>query len=167
MAAAREELYAVLISLAGDTLLLPNAAVAEVVSAERITRSPDGAPPWLTGHLSYNGRELPVVQFEALNGAARPGDTRRTRLAIVHAITERVRSGQYAIVCQGYPHLVTLNRAALRSEPLVSTDREDVVLARVGIANTSALIPNLEAIEAQLAQVELTAATVAGAASAA
>ena len=154
MAAPREELYAVLISLAGDALLLPNAAVAEVVSPERIVRSADGAPPWLAGRLAYNGRQIPVVQFEALNGSARPENTRRTRLAIVHAITEQVRSGQYAIVCQGYPHLVTLNRAALRKEPLVSTDQEDIVLARVGIANTSAVIPNLEALELRLAQQE-------------
>jgi len=150
--AAREELYAVLVSLAGDTLLLPNAAVVEVLSAERMARSPDGAPAWLAGRLAYNNRQLPVVHFETLNGAARPEPTRRTRLAVVHAITDRVRGGQYAIVCQGYPHLVTLNRAALRREPLVSTDHEEIVLVRVGIANTSALIPNLEALELKLAQ---------------
>lgn len=154
--AGREELYAVLVALAGDTLLLPNAAVAEVVSAERIGKA-DGAPAWLAGRVAYNNRQVPVIHFEALNGAARPEPTRRTRLAIVHAITDRVRVGQYAIVCQGYPHLVTLNRAALRKEPLVSTDREELVLARVGIANTSALIPNLEAIEEALARVELPA----------
>jgi chemosensory pili system protein ChpC len=151
--AGREELYAVLVSLAGDTLLLPNAAVAEVVSSERITKV-DGGPAWLAGRLPYNNRQLSVVHFEVLNGAGRPEHTRRTRLAVVHAISERVRAGQYAVVCQGYPHLVTLNRAALRKEPLVSTDREALVLARVGIANTSALIPNLEAIETLLAQAD-------------
>jgi chemosensory pili system protein ChpC len=152
--AGREELYAVLVSLSGDTLLLPNAAVAEVVSPERMARAADGAPPWFAGRLPYNNRQVPVVRFEVLNGSGPGNDTRRTRLAIVHAITDRVRAGQYAIVCQGYPHLVTLNRAALRKEPLVSTDRDGVVLTRVSIANTSALIPNLEAIEAQLAQAE-------------
>jgi len=151
--AVREELYAVLVSLAGDTLLLPNAAVAEVVSPERMTPA-DGGPAWLAGRVPYNARQLPVVHFEVLNGAGRPERTRRTRLAVVHAITDRVGAGQYAVVCQGYPHLVTLNRAALRKEPLVSTDRASVVLARVGIANTSALIPNLEAIETLLAQAE-------------
>lgn len=161
MAAAREELYAVLVSLAGDTLLLPNAAVAEVVTPDRMVPAPDGAPPWLAGTVPYNNRPLPVVQFEMLNGGGRPERTRRTRLAVVHAISDRVRAGHYAIVCQGYPHLVTLNRTALRKEPLVSTDQEGVVLARVSIANTSALIPNLEAIEAQLAQAELLAATAA------
>ena len=155
--AGRDELYAVLVSLAGDTLLLPNAAVVEVVAADRLERSGEGAPAWLAGRLVYNNRPLHVVHFEALNGAARPEPTRRTRLAVVHAITERVRAGQYAIVCQGYPHLVTLNRAALRAEPRVSTDQEDLVLSRVAIANTSALIPNLEAIENRLAQAELAA----------
>ena len=152
---AREELYAVLVSLAGDTLLLPNAAVAEVVSPERMAQPGPHAPPWLAGTLPYNNRQLAVVHFEALNGSgARLESSRRTRLAIVHAVSERVRAGQYAIVCQGYPHLVTLNRTALRKEPLVSTDREEFVLARVGIANTSALIPNLDMIEHSLAQAD-------------
>ena len=155
--AGRDELYAVLVSLAGDTLLLPNAAVVEVVAADRLERSGEGAPAWLAGRLVYNNRPLHVVHFEALNGASRPEPTRRTRLAVVHAITDRVRAGQYAIVCQGYPHLVTLNRTALRAEPLVSTDQEELVLSRVAIANTSALIPNLEAIENRLAQAELAA----------
>lgn len=150
---AREELYAVLVSLAGDTLLLPNAAVAEVVSPERIAPPEDG-PPWLVGLLPYNGKQIPVVHFEVLNGAGKPEDTRRTRVAVMQAISGRVRAGQYAIVCQGYPHLVTLNRTALKKEPLVSTDHDELVLARVSIANTSALIPNLEAIEARLALAE-------------
>lgn len=154
---AREELYAVLVSLAGDTLLLPNAAVAEVVSPDRIAR-PDDGPPWFAGKLPYAGRQIPVVLFEVLNGAGKPEETRRTRVAVMQAITGRVRAGQYAILCQGYPHLVTLNRTALKKEPLVSTDHEELVLARVSIANTSALIPNLETIEARLAQAELAAA---------
>lgn len=159
--AGREELYAVLVSLAGDTLLLPNAAVVEVVGADRLTPAGEGAPPWLVGRVAYNNRPVAVVQFETLNGAVRPERTRRTRLAVIHAISERVTGGQYAIVCQGYPHLVTLNRTALRAEPLVSTDQDDLVLSRVAIANTSALIPNLEVIEARLAQADLAAAAAA------
>lgn len=151
---AREELYAVLISLSGDTLLLPNAAVAEVLGGDRVERAGAEAPPWLAGRLSYNGRSIPVVRFETLNGGRSAEDTRRTRLAVIQALGGGVASGQYAIVCQGHPHLVTLNRAALRSTPPVATDRAEMVLARVSVANTHAVIPNLEAIEAQLAQAE-------------
>ena len=154
---AREELYAVLISLVADTLLLPNAAVAEVVSADRIDPPPPGAPPWLAGSVSYNNRHLPVLRFEVLNGSGATGDSRRTRLAILHPVSDALRTGHYAIVCQGYPHLVTLNRTALRKEALVSTDDEGLVLTRVSIANTSALIPNLEKLEQLLAPFEAAA----------
>ena len=158
---AREEVYAVLVSLAADTLLLPNAAVAEVVAADRLEAPPPGAPRWLAGYVNYNNRRLAVVHFEALNGASTTGDSRRTRIAVVHTVTTQLHSGQYAIVCQGYPHLVTLNRTALRKEALVSTDVEDLVLTRVSIANTNALIPNLEALEQKLAQLELANAAAA------
>lgn len=153
----REELYAVLISLAGDTLLLPNAAVAEVVSAERMEQAGPGAAPWLAGSLVYNERRIPVVRFEVLNGGARGEDTRRTRLAVVQAIGDRIAGGQYAIVCQGYPHLVTLNRNALQPAPVQVTDQPEFTLTRVAIANTHALIPNLEAVEHTLAAAEAVA----------
>jgi chemosensory pili system protein ChpC len=152
--AGRDELYAVLVSLASDTLLLPNAAVAEVVSSDGLEPPPEGAPAWLTGRVLYNNRQLLVVRFEVLNGSGPGEDSRRTRLAILQPVTTALRTGQYAVVCQGYPHLVTLNRAALRKEALLSSDNEDAVLTRVSIANTNALIPNLEKIEQLLAQFE-------------
>jgi chemosensory pili system protein ChpC len=154
MAAGREELYAVLVSLVSDTLLVPNAAVAEVVSAESMEDPPAGAPAWFVGRVNYNNRQLAVVRFEVLNGGGAGEDSRRTRLAVLQPVTSSLRTGQYAIVCQGYPHLVTLNRTALRKEDLQSTDSDEFVLTRVSIANTNALIPNLERIEQVLAQFE-------------
>ena len=151
---ARDDVYAVLVSLTSDTLLLPNAAVAEVISADNIDPPSPGSPPWLAGRASYNNRQLSVVRFETLNGSTPGEDTRRTRLAVIQPLTGQLRTGQYAIVCQGYPHLVTLNRTALKKEELVSTDNEDLVLTRVSIANTNALVPNLEAIEQLLAPLE-------------
>jgi chemosensory pili system protein ChpC len=151
---AREELYAVLVSITSDTLLLPNAAVAEVVTAERMDPPPAGAPAWFAGKATYNNRQLSVVRFETLNGATAGEDTKRTRLAVIQPLTGQLRTGQYAIVCQGYPHLVTLNRTALKKEALVSTDKDEMVLTRVSIANTNALVPNLERIEQLLAPFE-------------
>ncbi len=152
--AVRDELYAVLVSLASDTLLLPNAAVAEVVSADTLAPPAEGLPPWIAGRVTYNNRELAVIRFEVLNGGSAAEDTRRTRLAILQPVTSALRTGQYAVVCQGYPHLVTLNRTALRKEEVLSSDNAEVVFTRVSIANTNALIPNLERIEQLLAQYE-------------
>lgn len=153
---ARDELYAVMVSLGSETLLLPNAAVLEVLSVDRAQTS--AGPDWLAGTLAYQGRQLSVVRFEVLNGGTAFPDSRRTRIAVVHAISDRVRAGYYGLVCQGHPHLVTLNRKAVRADALHATDRPELVLARVGIANTSALIPDLEALEEQLGQRDTLAA---------
>ena len=44
-------------------------------------------------------------------------------------------AGNLAIMTQGYPHLVTLNRAALHPVELDAVDRADLVLSRVRIAS--------------------------------
>lgn len=157
MTARREELYTVLVSLSSDTLLLPNVAVQEVIAADRIEPPPRGAPAWFAGRVAHQNLSVPVVRFEILNGGTFTEDARRTRLAIIHPLTDRTRTGLYAVACQGYPHLVTLNRTALKVERQQDRDRGNFVLTRVSIANTSAMIPNLEAIELALAQYEATA----------
>lgn len=149
----RGEIHAVLLTLPGDTLLLPNAAIAEVQSTERL-RPVSGGVPWLAGNLPYQDRLLRVIRFEALNGAAKPPESRRLRLAILHGMTGRLPTGQYAVLCQGHPNLVTLNRDALKTEARHSTDRDELVLSRVRIGNTSAVIPNLDLIESELAKLD-------------
>ena len=149
--AAQKEVYAVLVTLPGDTLLLPNAAVVEVLSADRLKEASAG-PDWLAGSIVHEGQALPVIQFEVLNGGARTEPTRRTRVAILHGISGQLGGGRFGVLCQGYPHLVTLNRAATRNTTRNPGDREDLVLTRIRIANTAAAIPDFDVLEAELAQ---------------
>lgn len=151
----REQLYAVLIAVHQDTLLLPNTAVAEVLARDALQGADAGAPSWLAGHCDWSNRRVPVVRFEHLNGASPPADPRRERLVVLNSLGRHLPSGQLAIVAHGYPHLVTLNRSALRNVPLRESDRDDLVLSRVRIANQEALIPSLEQIEAEIARAQL------------
>ncbi|MEC9364879.1 MAG: chemotaxis protein CheW [Pseudomonadota bacterium] len=145
-----DELYAVLMSVHDDTLLLPNAAVAEVLARDALQAS-DGGPQWLAGHCDWNRRRVPVVRFELLNGGGLGGDPRRERIVVLHSLGRHVPGGHIALVALGYPHLVTLNRAAMRPMALDGTDRQELVLSRVRIASQVALIPDLDALEAQIA----------------
>ncbi|MDR3417847.1 MAG: chemotaxis protein CheW [Nevskia sp.] len=150
--AVPQQLYAVLVALQSDTLLLPNLAVAEVVAMQNL-RPLSGSPAWFAGLLSWQGLELPVARFELLNngGADLPG--RRTRIAIINAVSTRLSAGRYGLLAEGYPHLVTLNRAALRPAELRPQDSPGLVLSRVKVASQEALIPNLERIEQEMAAV--------------
>jgi chemosensory pili system protein ChpC len=152
MSATREQIYAVLMTVNEDTLLLPNAAVAEVLAREALQVADGPAPDWLLGYCDWNNRRVPVVRFERLNQAATGGDPRRERLVVLNSLGRHLPSGHLAIMTQGYPHLVTLNRTAIRPAPLREGDRDDLVLTRVRIANQEALIPDLEQTEVARAQ---------------
>lgn len=147
-----ETLYAVLIPLAGDSLLLPNAAVAEVTVQERMEPPEAGAPEWLAGWYSLAERRVPVISFEALEGAARPPPNRRARLVIVNSFGTRLHGSQFALLTQGHPHLITLGREAIAPLPLRDTDPQTLILSRVRVASQEASIPDLEAVETILAQ---------------
>ena len=62
MSDSATDIRCMLIPLHGDRLLLPNAAVAEVIGY----REPDSMAndePWLQGKVNWHQRELPVIDF--------------------------------------------------------------------------------------------------------
>jgi chemosensory pili system protein ChpC len=147
-----EESYGQLIPLDGDSLLLPNAAVIEVRGLEGM-RMRSEPPGWLLGFAGWRDHELPVVSLEGLMGRPLPLRSRRTRLLVINSIGTGLNAGLLALVCQGYPHLTALNRSALQSVPLEARDPDDLVLTRVRVANTQAIIPDLYALEAKVAEI--------------
>lgn len=146
-----DQLYCVLLSLKDDTLLLPNSVVAEAVGQDALRAEATG-PGWLAGSINWNSRRVPVVNFEALNGDSRPSFNKRSRLVILHALGGRAEDRPFALVCQGYPHLITLSRIAVAPLPLRDSDRPDYVLSRVRIGNTEVLIPDLDRMTDLLVQ---------------
>ena len=144
-------LYAVMIQIAGDYLLLPNAAVSEVAALDRFEAAAPEAPPWLAGWHATAERRIPVLSFEALSGQPRPEAVKRSRIVIVNPIGRRVGGGGFALLAQGHPHLISINRGTINPVTLLPTDREDLVLSRVRMAGQESVIPDLEQIEARLA----------------
>ena len=143
---ARNEIYGQLVTLDDDLMLLPAVAVSEVGQMDRIDLNV-GSPPWLIGFRDVRGQRQPVVALEALCGRPVPARSARARLVVVRS----VQDGQgWAFISQGQPHLATLNRNAMAAEPLRDTDEEALVLGRTRIANLSAMIPDLAAMEARI-----------------
>ena len=148
-----EQLYAVLVSIQNDTLLLPNVGVAEVVSREGLRAPAPGAPGWYAGLLHWQGVELPVARFERLNGATVDAPGRRTRVIVINTVSGKLSAGRFGLLCEGYPHLVTLNRAAVRVAEARTSDNAKLILMRALVASQETVIPNLDFIENELARV--------------
>jgi len=148
-----EELYSLLVPLAGERLIVPRACVAEVVRFTKPEQSP-GSEPWMLGTVNWSGRALPVVSFEGAIGKEVPQSTGRTRIVVFYSSTGQIRSGYYGILTQGFPQLVRVNRAVLKLDSTDGWPQDAPVLCRVKMINEYPLVPHLEALEQMIVKDE-------------
>ena len=142
-----DRVFCVFVALADMTWLIPNAAVADVTAFDHIDFHA-GSPDWLLGHADWRGTRVPVVAAEGVHGGNVPQHTSRSRLLVLQSLGDEFSGGYFAVVSQGYPQLVTVGEQAvtdLPDEPLPSG-----ALRVVRVANTQAVIPDFDALEAAL-----------------
>ncbi|HST44831.1 MAG TPA: chemotaxis protein CheW [Luteimonas sp.] len=153
------DIRGVLIQIQGARLLLPNAAIAEVLSYAD-PDPVDGAPDWLLGRLRWRGWQVPLVSFARLSGIA--GDERGglgSKILVLKALGGDARLPHFALLTQGFPRLVTVSRdTLLRSTPGDRADGEQQddagdpagVRMQVTLKDDAAHIPDLAVIEEAL-----------------
>ncbi|HIP53349.1 MAG TPA: chemotaxis protein CheW [Chromatiales bacterium] len=110
-----EELLALLIPLHEDFMLLPNAAVAEVIGyreAEPLAHTPD----WLAGEIQWRREPTPVIRFERLAGLPAGPPGHRARICMVNTLTPESRIPYFGVIAQGIPRLVRIGGG--NTEPL-------------------------------------------------
>ena len=149
MPQAIEEIYSLLIPIAGGKLILPRLSVAEVMGYAR-PRPLRGSPNWLLGLINWQGQEIPLVSFEGLCGRKIPERANRTRVAVLFSIDAQMEPPVFALMTQGYPYLVRVNSAVLSMDADDNYSEDLPVLSRVRMANERPVIPDLEAIEHKL-----------------
>lgn len=150
MSDLRDELYSLLVPLAGERLIVPRACVAEVISYQAPSDMTN-APPWYAGLVSWNGRSVPVVSFEGAFGQALPTVSSRTRIVIFHAGT-RLPSGYFGMLTQGFPQLVRVNAEVIRPDPSRSFPERSPIICQVRMVNETPLIPDLQRLEEMIAE---------------
>lgn len=161
-ASTQRELYGQLLPLQDDAVLLPRVAVLEIQGMDTVRVSTSG-PGWLLGFAAWHSDTLPVVSLEAMAGSGVPSRSRRSRLTVLSGLGSQPGTDRFTIVTQGYPQLVPLNPQVLHRQPPRSEDA-GVALTRVRLANTEALIPDLECIERGISEALRTVADGAAAA---
>jgi chemosensory pili system protein ChpC len=144
MAAESDTVRSLLMPITWGSLLLPSAAVAEVVAYHHHTPLDEG-PPWLMGRFSWRGLTLPLVSLEAVMGTARPPLLPGPRVAILNAVTASPTLPFYALNIQGIPHLVQAGHGTVVA---AETDRRRPGVALyVQVMGQSAVIPDLEGLQ--------------------
>lgn len=147
------EIYCLLMPLMGMRMLLPNAAIGEIVVHRGALASCAG-PQWLLGLLNWHEQAVPVVAYEGLvGGQLPPTDARRLRIAIIHLPAE---DGMQAmgIVLQGYPSLIKIEPGVLKSKSMELSDPAILHHYRALIGSTEVLIPDLQSMQTYLLALE-------------
>lgn len=150
MADTPRDIRGVMIPITGGRVLLPNATIAEVVSYTNPEKVPN-APEWLLGRLPWRGWRLPLFSFAMLTGSAPKENYTSARVAVLKALGGDPKLPFVAMLTQGFPRLTTVTPDSLISAG-GEDDRPTGVRAQVLVRADHAIIPDLGAIEALVAQ---------------
>lgn len=150
--ASIEPLASFVIPLQKSNLVLPNAAVAEIIPYEPLRRVPD-TPDWFLGFLSWRGVQVPVASFEMLTverASFSLVSVASANLVILRTLGESGTFRYMALVAQTLPRLVRV-----APDDLFSTDEaaEKTELVRARYGDEMVSIPDLDYIEAEIREV--------------
>lgn len=148
MANVPEQIASLLIPMIGRPLLLPNVAVAEIVTWDQPQKE-EGSPDWMLGSVEWRGVNLPVVSLELMNNSEIEDAAQGQRLAVINGVGE-CKLPFYAISVQGLPRLVRVYPEEMGGEE-PSEDRAYDTL--VTVSGERAVIPDLVTVERELNQV--------------
>ncbi len=142
----QEFLSGLLLPLADRQLLVPNVAVAELLSFQAPQRI-SGAPAWVLGEISWRELKLPLLSFETAAGGT-AGVASSIRIAVFNTLGGHSTLRFFALLVQGIPRPVRVPND-LAASPVEHTSLEQ---SRVQIGGVIASIPDLLGLEQLLAE---------------
>ncbi|MEY2855463.1 MAG: hypothetical protein RL030_2595 [Pseudomonadota bacterium] len=145
------EIYALLVPLDSERLLVPRGCVAEVVGYQT-PQEMTGAPPWYLGVITWNGRKVPLVSFEGAAGADVSPPTGRSRVVILNAVSAQVDAGYVAVLSQGFPQLVRISPELVKLDASRTFADDSPVICQVHMLNESPLVPDLDRLELMVSE---------------
>lgn len=143
----RAEVDGLLLTLATDRLqlLLPLAAVAEILEAAPPPTPARADQPWLHGWLAWRGCEIPLLAYEGIAGGTSTAFHADHRVAIVKAIGPAASQGFYGLAIRELPRPLRLSAdSGLRALDVAAPRGAALV---VEVRGEPALIPDFELLE--------------------
>ena len=151
MSRANDEIRGVLVQTGDERVLLPNATVAEVLA--RVPVQPVAeAPHWLPGTIDWHGWQVPLFSMVALGGLGRESVNAASKFVVLKTLTGGEGMPYIGLLTQSFPCLISVPRDGLLADASEEALPHGVHM-RVLLGDEAALLPDLEAIEAMLAQV--------------
>jgi chemosensory pili system protein ChpC len=139
-----QEVASLLIPLQGQSILLPNVTVAEIIPTAPV-QPIENSPLWYLGNFQWRELTVPLLSLETLNGEAVPSIHSRSRFAVLNTTGLHNDLPFIAILTQGLPRLARVSEDEISVREDSENRRYDFM--HVSWAGEYTLIPDVTAIE--------------------
>lgn len=142
MSESAREIRCMLIPLHGEErLLVPNAAVVEIIGY----RDPVAAgwtQPWVQGTIKWHQHQVPVIDFENIDGEAGLKASIRQRIVVCYSPDETGTWPLVGFVSQGIPRLVRVSEELI-DDATEGPSGESAIQMRLRIGDDNFIVPDL------------------------
>ena len=142
----------IILTLKKDNVLVPSAAVAEIMSVESVDEVTD-SPNWLLGTIKWRGEAIPLVSFEALSGEEDLSLNRSTQIAVLYGLNddETLESPYIGLKISGVPHVskFTADQIKVNEQDFAE---HGLVAQRVKVNGVSMSILDIDAMSTMVAE---------------
>ena len=140
-----EQMKCVLLTTNVDKIVLPNAAIAEIVPVRNLINVAN-KPGWLLGYLDWRGQSIPLVSFELIGGIRMPSlASQDVKAAVVYTISDDRKFNFMAFLVQGSPQALNVVPTDVITDSLPS--EHPAVSQRVLVKGQQASIINMQQLE--------------------
>jgi chemosensory pili system protein ChpC len=140
-----EQIRCVLLTINEDKLMVPNAALVEIVPVRNIINVAN-KPRWMLGYLDWRGNSVPLVAFETMNGVRMPSLANHdVRAAVFYTVGNNKAIPFMSFLVQGAPQIVNITAVDIVPDP--ESVSHPAVEKRVMVKGEHVSIVAMEALE--------------------
>lgn len=156
MADDTQVIKCIILTLRTENVMVPNAAIAEIISAKDAS-SVDDAPKWYLGKMAWRGVDVPLVSYEAAGGNTARGLNLNTQIAVLYAVNKEANYPYIGLVISGVPHVTRFSKDQIVTDPesLLSEYAHPMVAQKTRINGAAVSILDIDAIETMINDAEL------------
>ena len=149
-----DEILSLLVPMASSKLILPTVSVAEMVPYQppkvRQNVTTQDTPEWYLGSLVWRGVLLPMMSYEALNGAVVASIRPESQLLILNSTGATTEMPFFCFPTQGIPRLTRVVATEISENPEIieTATYEDMPVL---VVNEAAVIPDIGKLECAVA----------------
>jgi chemotaxis signal transduction protein len=152
MTGSDRELKCLVLPIRGTGIVVPNTAVAEVITQQVVTRRED-TPDWFLGTGAWRGREIPLIAFDRMCGLRDDAPPAAGRYVVLFALDNTAVPAYYGVRIEALPRSETVNDERFEARERESVDPE-FIAARGRIGDRDCVIPDLDAVVRDTAAVD-------------